>query len=269
MNPVTRLLERAVDAFNRAPLWRGHSKVWDQTMTAATFERWLYLRLHRLGRMGREERATLMKIVQPGMTVLDIGGNLGLYTVLLSRLVGPAGRVITFEPDPDLFATLQRNCVLNGCANVEAHNLAVGSSHGRLLLQKLVFNAGDNHLAEGGSRLFRHAVETEVVALDEFLPGLRPDLVKIDVQGWEFEVLKGMDAMLRAHPGTDIYLELWPQGLRRASCSTEAVVHWLRDRGFKLYGAHDLKPLDDSALSTLSRELTGLKHADLIASRRN
>ncbi len=268
MNPFIRLLERTFTAFNQAPFWRGRCKVWGQTMTAATFERWLYLRLHRFGRMGRDELATLTEIVRPGMTVLDIGSNLGLYTVLLSRLVGPAGRVISFEPDPALFATLQRNCALNGCANVEPHNLAVGSQPGRLLLQKLIFNAGDNHLAKGGSRLFRHAVETEVVTVDHFLPGLRPDLVKIDVQGWEFEVLKGMDAMVRSHPPVEIYLELWPQGLHRAGCTAGDLAHWLHDRGFHLYRAHDRKPLDDAALAALSGELTGLKHADLIASRR-
>src|SRR5688500_13704019 len=98
MNAAVRLAERLALGFNQLPLWRGECTVWDFRFTAATFERWLYLRLHRLGRMGRDECAALRKIVRPGMTILDVGGNLGLYTLLLSRLVGPAGRVVTFEP---------------------------------------------------------------------------------------------------------------------------------------------------------------------------
>jgi len=129
MNPLVGGLERLAVGFNELALWRGECAFWGLRFTAASFERWLYLRLHRLGRMGREERATLEKIVRPGMTVLDVGGNIGLYTVLLSRLVGPAGRVISFEPDPALFALLRENCALNGCTNVEAHNLALGRRH--------------------------------------------------------------------------------------------------------------------------------------------
>lgn len=268
MNAFFRLVESAITTVNRASVWRGKCWVWNQVMTAATFERWLYLQLHRVGGMGQKERATLAKIVRPGMTVLDIGSNLGLYTVLLSRLVGPSGRVISFEPEPELFATLRHNCALNGCSNVEFHNLAVGSRHSRLSLQRLIFNAGDNHLAPGGGRLFRRAVETEVVALDEFLPQVCPDLIKIDIQGWEFEALKGMDTVLRSNPQADVYFELWPEGLRRAGCTAASLIHWLHERGYRLHLASDRKPLDDSALSVLIRRLTGLNHADLIASRK-
>lgn len=180
MNPALRLAERAADAVNRSRLWHGDCHVWGLRFAARTFERWLYLRLHRLGRMGGDERAALEKIVRPGMTVLDVGGNLGLYTVLLSRLVGPAGRVITFEPDPDLFALLQRNCAANACRNVEAHNLALGRERARLKLRRMILNSGDNTLGAGGRGWFRQEVEIDVVSVDELLPGVRPDLVKID-----------------------------------------------------------------------------------------
>ena len=125
---MLRLLEFSVEAFVRAGLWHGECDVWNQRMLSATFDRWLYLRLHCLGLMGRNERAALSRIVKPGMTVVDVGSNLGLYTILLSRLVGPTGHVLAFEPDPDLFSLLQQSSLLNGCANVTANNLALGSS---------------------------------------------------------------------------------------------------------------------------------------------
>lgn len=269
MNPLVGALERLAVRFNELTCWRGECPVWDLRFTAASFERWLYLRMHRLGRMGRAERATLEKIVRPGMTVLDVGGNIGLYTVLLSRLVGPAGRVVSFEPDPELFRLLRENCALNGCTNVEAHNLALGRRRDRLVLRKLILNSGDNTLGQGGSRHFRQEVAIEVVALDEFLPGLRPDLVKIDVQGWELEVLRGMERLLATEPPPALLLEFWPEGFRRAGYPAEALVEFLTDRRFLLRPAeaHTGPALEAAALADLTRRLTGLQHADLYATR--
>src|SRR5208283_897383 len=112
-------------------------RVWGFGMRAATFDRALYLALHRAGLMGAPERAALAALARPGMTVLDIGANLGLYSLLLARSVGPSGRVIAFEPDPDLCALLRANCAANGLANVEAHNMALGAAPGRMILSRL------------------------------------------------------------------------------------------------------------------------------------
>jgi FkbM family methyltransferase len=269
MNAAVRFAERFAFGFNQLALWRGECRVWNLRFAAATFERWLYLRLHRLGRMGGAERAALERLVRPGMTVLDVGGNLGLYTLLLSRLVGPSGRIVTFEPDPELFALLRRNCELNGCANVEAHNLALGRRRDRLVLRKMILNSGDNTLGAGGSGLFRREVTIDVVALDEFLPGLRPDLVKIDVQGWELEVLRGMERTLAACPAAALYLEYWPEGFRRAGYTADDLVGFLRERGYRLSRAETGAELDQSALTDLTARLTGLRHADLLARRRD
>jgi FkbM family methyltransferase len=201
------------------------------------------------------------------MTVVDVGSNLGLYTVLLSRLVGPAGRVLAFEPDPGLFALLQRNCALNGCANVTAYNLALGSRREHLTLRTLLLNSGDNHLGDGGSRLFRRSVQIEVAPFDEVAPGVKPDLVKIDVQGWEWEVLKGMGGTLAANPGTDLYFEFWPEGFRRAGYSAAAMTAWLRELGFRLSTGQGSPELDEGAIATLTHRLTGLRHTDLFATR--
>lgn len=263
------MLERLATWVNGWRLWRGECSFWDLRFAGGSFERWLYLRLHRLGRMGRPERATLERIIRPGMTVLDVGGNIGVYTVLLSRLVGPAGRVISFEPDPDLFASLQANCARNGCTNVELHNLALGRRQDRLVLRRLILNSGDNTLGRAGSRHFRSEVEIGVAALDEFLPALRPDLVKIDVQGWELEVLRGMARLLAAQPPPALLLEFWPEGFRRAGYTAEDLVAFLTEQRFTLRLAEDPAgpPLDAAALAALTRRLTNLQHADLYATR--
>lgn len=267
MSLLLRIAESSALAFNQLPLWRSECRVWGLRFTAATFERWLYLRLHRLGHMGRKECAALRRIVRPGMTVLDVGGNLGLYTLLLSRLVGPTGRIVTFEPDPDLFALLKHNCELNVCTNVEMHNVALGRQRDRLKLRRMILNSGDNTLAAGGRGLFRREVDIDVVALDEFLPGLRPDLVKVDVQGWELEVLRGMERTLSACPQASLYLEYWPEGMRRAGYTADELARFLRERGYRLQLAETGRTLDEAALADLTARLTGLKHADLYATR--
>jgi FkbM family methyltransferase len=267
MNPWLRRLDRLVEAFSGARLWRSECRVWGQRMACATFDRWLYLRLHRFGWMGRAERAALARLVRPGMSVVDVGSNLGLYTVLLSRLVGPSGRVQAYEPDPGLFALLQQNCARNGCANVSATNSALGSCRGRLTLCRLLVNSGDNHLGSGGGRLFRRDVEVEVVPLDEIASGPAPDWVKIDVQGWELQVLRGMSRLLRQNPDTCVYFEYWPEGFRRAGYAAADLLAFLTDLNFRLHRADTLEPLDAAALAALTRKLTGLKHVDLVGTR--
>ncbi len=262
---MTAFLARVADRFNRLPLWRGEVAVWGQRMQVATFDRWLYLWLHRLGLMGRAERVALESMVRSGHTLVDVGANLGLYTVLLSRRVGPSGRVIAFEPDPDLFQLLEQSCQLNGCVNVEAHNLGLGSRPARLPMRKMILNSGDNTLGQEGSKWFRHEVLIEVVSLDEFIPGLRADLIKIDVQGWEFEVVRGMQRTLADNPRAEIHFEYWPAGLRRAGDTPEALTTLLRSQGYRLRLAGDRGELDSAALASLTRRLTGLKHADLVA----
>ncbi len=87
---------------NYAPVWRGYQRVWGFDIHHPSLDRWLYLFLHRLGRMGQLQRQIIESLVRPGMTVLDLGGNVGLYTALFSKCVGPQGNVTTFEPVPEL-----------------------------------------------------------------------------------------------------------------------------------------------------------------------
>lgn len=264
---MTALLSRLADWFNRLPIWRTEHEVWGQRMRSASFDRWLYLMLHRFGHMGRDERRALEQTIRPGQTIVDVGANLGLYTVLLSRLVGPSGRVISFEPEPGLFELLSQSCELNGCANVKVYPVALGSRESRMPMRRMILNAGDNTLGTEGSELFRSEVMVEVAKLDDLAPDLRPDVIKIDVQGWELEVLRGMPRILAGSPKAEIHFEYWPAGLRRAGDSPEALTDWLRHQGYALRRAGSSEELDAVALATLTVDLTGLKHADLVAYR--
>ena len=172
---------------NHAPLWRRELKVWDQRVRAASLDRLVFLALHRAGLLGAEEAQLLRKLVGEGMQVVDIGANIGLYTLLLAQLAGKAGRVFAFEPEPNLFSMLCDNCATNGALNVTPFQCAAGDANGRAMFQRSTFNSGDNRLGESRSNV--KPIEVEVARLDDVLPVRRVQFIKLDVQGHELGAL--------------------------------------------------------------------------------
>jgi FkbM family methyltransferase len=266
MNPVVPAIESLATSFNSLGLWRGEQNVWGKRMNANTFDRCLYLWMHRLGFMGKAEQRLMNRLIRPGMTVVDVGANIGLYSLFLAGLVGPQGRVIAFEPDPDLVALLRANCTANGVGNVEAHHAALGSKADRLMLQRLTINSGENHLGSKGREAFRRPVEVDVAAFDALLPGSRPDFVKIDVQGWELNVLRGMEATLR-ESNPVVFVEFWPDGLRRAGSEPIELFSFVRDLGLDFYACDDGRQLSEAMFLDMAGRVKGMNYANLLASR--
>src|SRR5580698_569946 len=99
--------------FNLLSIWRREMKVWGYRVTPPSLDRLTCLVLHRLGLMGKGEKAAFGRWIRPGMTVVDVGANQGLYALLFSGLVGPSGSVVAFELEPDMFASLKLNCQAN------------------------------------------------------------------------------------------------------------------------------------------------------------
>lgn len=216
--------------------------------------------------MGKAERKLLGQLVRPGMTVVDVGANVGLYTILMAGLVGPAGRVISFEPDPDLLLLLRENCAANGAGNVAAQGTALGAAADQMILHRLTINSGENHLGSRDRAAFRRPVEVDVAAFDVLMPGLRPDFIKVDVQGWELNVLRGMEATLRASQAV-IYLELWPDGLRRAGSAPADLFSFVKGLGYDFYPYEGGAKLDEKALLSMAEKVKGMNYVNLVATR--
>lgn len=269
MNPLPLLLNHAAASFNDLSLWKGSCRVWDQQLTSPGFERWLYLRAHRFGLMGRKDRRHLEQWIRPGMRVLDVGSNLGLYSVLMARLVGVQGRVVCFEPDPVLFQAFRRNCALNGVDWVEGHNCALGARSARLSFHQKITNSGDNHLGQTQprDRLFRRTIEADVVALDVFLPGLEVDFIKIDIQGWELEALRGMQQTLAAQPAVTVYFEFFPAAYQRAGTTWRELVDFLHAGGFRISDPNTGHELTENDLARLADSMKDMKYTNLLARR--
>jgi FkbM family methyltransferase len=154
----------------------------------------------------------LQRSVQKGDRAIDLGANIGYFTLLLAKLVGPEGHVIAFEPDIENFALLEQNVRANHFENVDLRRQAVADRSGTTLLYRNPVNPGDHRLV-GDSRMDRE--EVEVVRLDaaaeEELGRLR--WIKMDVQGAELAALRGMRRLIASCPELTIVSEIFPRAL--------------------------------------------------------
>jgi FkbM family methyltransferase len=156
-------------------------------------------RIERLMWAGAYERDLVelfKRSVRPGMTVLDVGANIGYFSTIAAGMVGSHGRVHSFEPVPSCFARLERNLSQFGWA--WAHRSAVGDKSGVATVHFKESESGWGSLFSDGSP--DSATEVPVVTLDEWVDqqGIeRLDFIKIDVEGGEFRALKGTDHILR------------------------------------------------------------------------
>jgi FkbM family methyltransferase len=182
---------------------------------------------------GKEETALLASEVKPGMTVCDIGANIGYYTLLLARWVGPTGRVFAFEPDPVNFALAKKNVEHNGYTNVTLVNCALSNQPGELLLYVCEYNRGDHRSYNPDEP--RECVSVEAKTLDAFLESQnnpRIDVIKMDVQGAEPLVCQGAAQFFRENAPQKMLMEFWPQAMNQAGQSAEALLDQLAQAGF-------------------------------------
>jgi FkbM family methyltransferase len=216
--------------FPRIALAKGH-RVW---LHRPEVDRFISPDLATRGIYEPAETALFEREVRPGMTVLDVGANIGYFTLLSARLVGPEGRVFAFEPDPDNFRLLNRNITDNGYRNVTAVNAAVTDRDGTLRLHRSAVNSGDHRAYDSADG--RPAVEVRAVRLDSLDLGGGADFVKMDIQGSEWAALRGMERLLSAErsPRLRLLMEFWPIGLTRFGVEPAAVLRLLSDAGLRI-----------------------------------
>jgi len=148
-------------------------------------------------------------IVKEGDVVLDIGANIGYYVLIESKLVGEQGKVYAIEPVSSNLAQLQQNLKLNNCKNVEVFKLAVGDKNGKAKIyipEKGNLSTLDKNALEGN---LRSVEEIEVITVDSFLDKKpKPNFIRMDVEGYEFYIVKGMSKTLKLN--LKLFIEIHP-----------------------------------------------------------
>ena len=174
----------------------------------------------------------LFGLLRPGMTVVDVGANIGFTALTAAKRVGPSGRVLAFEPHGANYAALQANLTLNPGLNVEALNVGLARAPGEAnMVEPFARNPG-------GFRISSESKGETVVLepLDEVLErhGVTSvDVLKIDTEGFELEVLSGSRRVLEeSRPA--IFIELSEDNLLAQASSTVDVISFLMDRGYRV-----------------------------------
>ncbi len=191
--------------------------------------------------------------VKPGMKVVDIGANLGYYSVLAAQAIGPKGHLTCFEANPQLADIVFHNLHLNGFVERSTvENKAVFSETTELELQVFQNYLGSSSLwADTAHAQQFHdklePVKVEGVSLDDYFPaGTAVDFMKIDAEGAEPHILQGAERLLNDSPSVSILMEFAPPMLRASFGSVEGFYQSLKSKGFEIY---EIRP--DSSLVPL------------------
>ena len=175
--------------------------------------------------------ALLKKELAKGNVVIDIGSSIGYYALQEAQLVKSSGIVYAIEPVIDSYSILLRNMAMNGYRNIKTFNLAIGThNHNGFIQVSRLKNC---------SKITQHAGEqtqsTLIIPLDKFVKGKRhPDFVRMDVEGYETEIIKGMTELLYSTKPLKIAMELHCALLGKEMLP---MLHTLQHTGFKVKAA--------------------------------
>jgi FkbM family methyltransferase len=201
----------------------------------------------------------LKSLVDPGMTVVDVGANVGMLSLALARSVGALGKVYAFEAEPDFQDLLAKSFALNGVPWVELRRQAAGRQAGTATFHVSPI-AGHSSLYDlpDDEAAAAKQITVEVVALDEALADVaKVDLVKIDVEGAELDVLAGMTKLIARNPGLAIIAEFGPSHLARVGQTPQGWFDAFESHGFHGYA------IDES--SGTCRPVTARQVADVVS----
>jgi FkbM family methyltransferase len=200
--------------------------------------------------------AVVRGLVRPGDRIVEVGANLGYYTLIMADLAGRSGRVQAFEANAPVAALLRRSAEFNGYADrVSVVAAAVGERAGVAAFMVSARNSGGGHLqapAETDSDQ-RRAVEVPMTTLDEACDDGPVDLLRMDAEGSELLILAGAGRLLDRSAGLRICME-WDRVQMAPRCDIAAGVGALARRGFRFWrilGDASLQPVSAAAMPDL------------------
>ena len=187
----------------------------------------------------------MLKVLRPGDTVIDIGANFGYFSLLASSLVKDSGRVISLEPEKENYNFLMRNIELNQISNILPLNIAAGKFKKEVELFIDPLNDGGHSLGGISPETSEQIESTEILkskvqmdTLDSLLNTEKVGkikIIKIDTEGWEFDVIQGTISTIKRFSPPIILAEVNRIGLRRAGASEKYLRLLMAELGFSTY----------------------------------
>jgi FkbM family methyltransferase len=203
------------------------------------------------------EIALLKKYVAPGNTIIDIGSNIGFYALILSELTGEKGKVHCFEPDATNFKHLQK--AVGQLKNVNINYKAIGPRTEKIKIYTSKELNVDHRTYQPEE--YDEVIEIDAVNLDEYLEKInggkipKVEMIKMDIQGFEMQAIKGMQRTLTENKDIKLISEFWPYGLNKANSSSMEYFDHLRSLQFNCYllEKDTLVKLDENKVKELDK----------------
>jgi FkbM family methyltransferase len=176
----------------------------------------------------------LQRRLHVGAVMVDVGANWGYFTLVAAAAVGRSGRVLALEPDPRQFERLVENIRLNNFSHVTATSSAAAACPGSAVLAGYREQSGNRGVSRIDAAASEPRFDVECIAVDDLTINFpRVDVVKIDVEGAELDVLRGMECGLARERYRAILLELHPDLLRQQAIDPDTCLRLLADAGYR------------------------------------
>jgi len=180
--------------------------------------------------------------IQKGDIVLDVGANIGYYTLTFAKLVGDTGKVFSFEPELFNFNLLQKNIEINNYKNVVTENVAISNNVGTTKLYLSNIRTG-MHRIYPSHFCSEDFVKVKTTSLDEYFKdnefGDKISFIKMDVEGSELGVLKGMKNIFETNRKIKILMEFVPSCIREFGAEPQELLKILQDQNFQFRHTND------------------------------
>lgn len=206
----------------------------------------IYYDLLRLGIYESMSSYIIKNFLKKGMNILDIGGNIGYFTLFFSKMVGDLGKVYVFEPDPTSYKYLRKNLQINNIKNVETINYCVSNEEGTLFLYHHPEFHSCHSLFKSSAKRAKKSVEVKVITLNDMFKNndLKFQFIKMDIEGSELNALKGMDIFLKKNRVSAILTECNLRILKNLGKGAKDLVNELKKYFNKFYVILDEKSLN-------------------------
>ena len=171
--------------------------------------------------------------INKGDVVIDIGANIGYYTLIFAKLVGDTGKVFAFEPDPTNFELLRKNIEINGYKNVILEKKALSDKEGKVTLVLNKENTGGHYISKQPTK---NSIQVDAITVDDYFKnfGYKIDFIKMDVEGAESMVLKGMANLLKHNADLKMMVEYNSSAIRNMGLEPTSYLKLLIKNGFRL-----------------------------------